>query len=241
MHRRLSAQDGPVGTSSSAKGFRRPRRGTAGCDDRPQDLLFLPQGYEPGYRYPLIVWLPDVRDGGVERFSLVKAMTFSSIRNFVAVLPRSGLEADPERAVWRAMDRACREASVHPGRIYLVGARDGGTEAFRIGCRHPGSFAGIVSLGGAFPFGETAFSRLAEVRRLPMLLCCHRHASEGPINRPSMDRTLRLFHAAGASLSVRIYPESRTLSKAMLGDVNRWVMEDVCGTVRPLSPILGGA
>ena len=55
--------------------------------------------------------------------------------------------------VWRAIDRATREANIHPARIFLVGDRSGGTEAFRIGCRHPHAFGGVVSLGGAFPLG----------------------------------------------------------------------------------------
>jgi hypothetical protein len=30
-------------------------------------------------------------------------------------------------------------------------------------------------------------------------------------------------------LAVRIYPQGRGLSRAMLGDVNRWIMGEVCG------------
>ena len=65
-----------------------------------------------------------------------------------------------------------------------------------------------------------------------MLLCCHRSQSTGVAEQT--DQTLRLFHAAGAMLAMRIYPGRKDLSKAILNDVNRWVMDDVCGTQVPV-------
>lgn len=191
------------------------------------DRLFTPLGYEPGYDYPLVVWLPDP---AARRFDLGRVMKRMSLRNFLAVQPvnEGGPQADREESVWRAIDHACDRASVHPRRIYLVGQGAGGTEAFRIACRHPRSFAGVVSLGGGFPLEETAFARLFEVRQLPMLLCCHHDAPEAAVRHT--DRTLRLFHAAGAMLAMRIYPGTNDFSKAILCDVNRWIMDEVCGT-----------
>ena len=73
-----------------------------------------------------------------------------------------------------------------------------------------------------------------------MLLCCQRRGGMCPVGPASMDGTLRLFHAAGASLSVRIYPDGRPVARAALGDANRWIMEQVCGTAHAASPVLGG-
>jgi phospholipase/carboxylesterase len=187
------------------------------------DGLFTPQGYEPGYDYPLVVWLPD-RAG---RFDIGRAMKRLSLRNYVAIAPDFDPRAGHE-PLWEAIERIRDRASIHPQRIYLVGQGSGGTEAFRIGCRHPEAFAGVVSLGGAFPLDEGLFARLADVRRLPMLLCCQR--SVCPEATCLTDRTLRVFHAAGAMLALRIYPDSKPLSKAILTDVNRWLMDEVCGT-----------
>jgi len=191
--------------------------------------VFLPQGYEAGYRYPLLVWLP--ADDG---FDLGRAMARVSLRNFVAVQaapPAAGGDiADP---VWDAVDRATARLSIHPDRIYLVGQGDGGRSAFRIACRHPTAFAGVVSLAGGFPLDEGLFARIADVRRLPMLLCCPQDADEAAAAQT--DRTLRLFHAAGAQLALRIYPAATgdRVSRAMLADVNRWVMDGVCGAAEP--------
>lgn len=202
------------------------------------DRLFTPLGYEPGYDYPLLVWLPDPAN---RRFDLGRAMKRVSLRNFLAVEPVLGEDdttaVDREDAVWRSIDRVCDRASVNPSRIYLVGQGAGGTEAFRIACRHPQAFGGVVSLGGPFPLEEGLFSRLFDVRRLPMLLCCHREASLEAARHT--DQTLRLFHAAGAMLAMRIYPGSNPLSKAVLADVNRWLMDEVCGTYTPVAASCG--
>lgn len=181
--------------------------------------VFVPQGYEPGYDYPLLVWLTDPTDAS---FDLAASMSRMSLRNFVAVHAAGG-----ETAVWRAIDTVRSRLSIHPRRIWLVGQGSGGTEAFRIGCRHADLFAGIVSLGGGFPLEEAAFARIDAVRRLPMLHCCRGAADDAAAAR--IDRTLRLFHAAGAMLAIRIYPGQCDPSRVALGDVNRWLMEEICG------------
>lgn len=198
--------------------------------------VFMPTGYEPGYAYPLLVWLPDPRR---RSFDLGRTMARVSLRNYVAVEPvAGGSPADPEAAVWDAIDRVCDRMSVHPRRIFLVGQGRGGTQAFRIACRHATAFAGVVSISGAFPHGERLFGRLADVRRLPMLLCCRRDAPADVV-RPT-DATLRLFHAAGAMLAMRVYPGDRDLSSTILADVNRWIMGEVCGASSAEPAACGG-
>lgn len=204
------------------------------------DRMFSPLGFEPGYDYPLLVWLPDPT--APKPFDLGRVMTRVSLRNFVAVEPvADGDAAEPgarEAAVWRAIDRVCDRVAIHPERIFLVGQGAGGSEAFRIACRHPQAFGGVVSLGGRFPLDEGLFARISEVRRLPMLLCCHADGSAADATHT--DRTLRLFHAAGAALAMRIYPGQHHLSKSILGDVNRWLMDEICGTSVPMRPACTG-
>jgi predicted esterase len=159
-------------------------------------------------------------------------MTRTSLRNFVAVQPRVAVGGAGAEGVWRAIDRVSSRLSVHPRRTYLIGQGAGGTAAFRIACREPESFAGVVSLGGSFPLDEGLFARIDALRRLPMLHCCR--SADVASDAAAIDRTLRLFHAAGATLALRIYPGGKDLSRSRLADVNRWIMEDVCGSAASL-------
>lgn len=187
--------------------------------------VFVPQGYEPGYDYPLLVWLTDP----AARFDLGRVMARVSLRNYVAVQPAAG-----ETAMWRAIDRVRDRLSIHSRRIWLVGHGEGGTAAFRRACQHPDLLAGAVSLGGWFPLGEPVFGRLDLIRRMPMLLCCS--AADVQERPDRTDRTLRLFHAAGGTLAMRIYQRGAMLSRVTLGDVNRWLMDELCGASSPLQP-----
>jgi phospholipase/carboxylesterase len=185
----------------------------------------VPQGYEPGYDYPLLVWLPDRET----HFDLGRAMTGVSLRNYVAVQPGGG-----DTACWRAIDRVTDRLSIHPRRIWLVGHRSGGTEAFRLACRHPDAFAGAVSLGGPFPLGEPILGNLDAIRRMPLLLCSK--ASDIAADHATLDQTLRLFHACGGTLAVRIYQKGHELSRTTLGDVNRWLMDELGAATSSLQP-----
>lgn len=189
--------------------------------------VFVPQAYEAGYDYPLLVWVP--APGG--DFDLARVMPRLSLRNFIAVEARGS-----ETAVWRAIDRVRDRLSVHARRIWLVGHAAGGSDAFRMACRHPDAFAGVVSLGGAFPLDEAAFARIEAVRRMPMLLCCRQES----LDAAHTDRTLRLFHAAGARLAMRIYRGSGELSRTALADVNRWLMDEICGSASAARAAVAG-
>ncbi len=204
---------------------RMPRRPTCSPAAHPKPTgprLFLPQGYEPGYRYPLLIWLPEAG----RLFDLGRSMSRLSLRNYVAI-EAAGSLADPDQAIWHACDTAMQSATIHPQRIFLIGVGTGGTTALRLACRHAGEFAGVVSLGGPFPLDEGCLARLTEIRRLPMLMCTDRTESAG--QGASIDRTLRVFHAAGTTLALRVYPAACRLTRGVLADVNRWVMETAIG------------
>ena len=201
---------------------RHPRRRPAAHPRQAGPRLFLPQGYEPGYRYPLLVWLPEAGSS----FDLGRAMSRLSLRNYVAIETQAE-PADADQALWDAVDRSTAAASIHPQRIFLIGVGQGGTSALRLACRHAAEVAGVVSLGGPFPLDEGSLARLSDVRRLPMLMCTDRSRCDQ--QAASIDRTLRVFHAAGATRAMRVYPSARRLTRGVLEGVNRWVMETVVG------------
>ncbi|MBX3442550.1 MAG: hypothetical protein KF774_09080 [Planctomyces sp.] len=119
----------------------------------------LPAHYEPGYRYPLIVWLqsPD-RAGRMETW-----LPRISERNAVSVavegpvLSPGGMghrrwsgEASAVAAAARRIDEAvaaaCEEFSIHSERVYLAGAGTAGAMALSVGMTSPQTFAGVAAI-----------------------------------------------------------------------------------------------
>ena len=99
--------------------------------------------------------------------------------------------------------------------------------AFRVAMNHPSRFAGVLSCCGPFPQDRKPLGNLSEARKLPVLLAVGRDSSEYPPNE--VCENLRLFHTAGLSITLRQYPTGQELSAQMLGDVDRWIIEQMTG------------
>jgi phospholipase/carboxylesterase len=97
--------------------------------------------------------------------------------------------------------------------------------AFRVAVNHPGRFAGVVSLCGAFPGNFSPLRRLEDVRRLPVFLAVGRDSSQYSPAQACND--LRLFHTAGISVALRQYPCRHELAPQMLRDLDRWIIEQI--------------
>ena len=228
-------------------------------------VLFSPMHYEPGYAYPLFVWL---HGSGANEQQIMRLMPLLSIRNYVAVAPQgidvsgpgntkdnvswsssidvmeiinNGIRSrawydwpqseeairDAERRVFDCISAARQKINIAENRIFLAGFGNGGTMALRLGLLNPESFAGVISIGGAFPMGNLPFRQWNTARDLPILLAVGEESTDFP---PAVAcETLELFHAAGLPIAVREYPCGQEIAPAMLQDVNRWIMELVCG------------
>ncbi|MGQ9575366.1 MAG: alpha/beta hydrolase [Thermoguttaceae bacterium] len=209
--------------------------------------FFAPLHYEPNYAYPLLVWLHGPNS---DEWQLMRIMPHVSMRNYVAVAPR-GLRVGPredqqeiwgwpqelesiqaaESRVFECIEAARRKLHVAPDRIFLAGFDCGGTMAFRVAANHPMAFAGVISLGGAFPSGQTPFCQWLHARRLAVLLAVGRDSLRYPPVRACQD--LRLLHAAGISVTLKQYPWADLLTAQVLGDVNRWVMQQIATPRQP--------
>ena len=130
-----------------------------------------------------------------------------------------------EQQIFDSIDVVMQKFHVHAARIFLAGFDCGGTMAFRIALSHPSNFAGVISLGGAFPRGRNPLAKLTEARRLPVFLAAGRHSTVYPAAEVCDD--LRLLHAAGLSITLRQYPCGHELPPQMLSDVDRWVMDQI--------------
>ena len=169
-------------------------------------------------------------------------MPLVSHRNYVGVGPRGTVaaraggvgfrwsqDADEieraERRVGAAIAAARRWLNIAPGRIFLAGYADGGTMALRIALAQPHAFAGVLSFCGPFPSTLRPLARVHDARHLKLLIANGRTARSYP--EAEVCRNLRLFHAAGMSVALRLYPCGDELTTNMLSDMDRWIMEQV--------------
>ncbi len=199
---------------------------------------FLPVNYEPAYAYPLIVWLHS--PGSSER-ELPQVMRHVSVQNFLAVGPRGSVKREGNHWAWsqtaegiaaaessvaEAIESAADRFRVHTDRVFIAGVGSGGTMALRLALQRPEWFAGAVSLDGPLPKGHQPLSRVNVAREVPLLLSASRE-SKG-YTQPLLCSDLALLHSAGCRVAIRQYPGDDDLTTAMLADVNRWIMEQVC-------------
>lgn len=205
--------------------------------------FFTPLHYEPNYAYPLLIWLPGA---GGDHLQLNHVMPHISLRNYAAASVRGAAGEEfneqgkpcswrstssdtllAEEAVFEAIDAACGKFHIARHRIFVAGYADGGTMALRLGLRRPECFAAALSLGGRFPTGDGPLARLAAARKLPLFIAQGRDAADYPVE--TLCDELRLFHAAGMSVTVRQYPCGDELDSQMLHDMDVWMMEHVTG------------
>jgi phospholipase/carboxylesterase len=208
--------------------------------------LFAPLHYERNYAYPLLIWL---HGPGTDERQLMRIMPAVSMRNYVAVAPRGvrivrqdGTEAwgwsqapeqiqQAEQQILDCVEDAQRRFHVSPSRLFLAGFDCGGTMAFRMAVSYPSKFAGALSIGGRFPQGQNPLGQWTQARRLAVFLAVGRDSLEYPPAKACDD--LRLFHAAGLSVTLRQYPCGHELSVQVLGDADRWIIEQITAPQDP--------
>ncbi|MDB4533423.1 hypothetical protein N9242_01025 [Vicingaceae bacterium] len=206
---------------------------------RANHTVFVPLHYERNYSYPLVVWL---HANGEDSQAMLRMMPDLSIRNYVAFAPEAPVSGEcggyswrndvdsiyaGEQSVYETIDDACSRLNIASERIFLIGSGAGGTMAFRVAFQRPELFAGVLSLNGALPSGETPLSRLNACRRLPVFWAhCRKDES---FSEESLCNQLRLLHIAGFAVTLRQYPCGLELMPQILGDSNSWIMEIING------------
>lgn len=217
--------------------------GSSPTTDRRWPLCFFsPMHYEPGYAYPLVVWLHS--DDSSEH-ELHHVMPHLSTRNYVAVAPRGGVDTPGERnsflwsqradqvaaasdAVQQAIERATRRFNVDASQVFLAGFGSGGEMALRLALASPLSYAGVVSINGPLPRGRNPLGQLKSVRRLPVMLVAGLESHCYPQERVCGD--LRLLHSAGVKLQIVHLPAGDELTTSVLRTINGWMMQQICET-----------
>lgn len=207
---------------------------------RPRSFM-VPLRYEPGYRYPLIVWL---HNDGYNEHQIQDVLPHISARNFVGVGVRGSLAIDSsgrrfawsptpaavarcEDAVWQSVDEACERYSIHRERIFLAGYGEGGTMARRIAFQRSSQFAGCIALGGRMPRGGAVLGNLHSARTLKNFWAIAINGQA--MSDDQFDDDIRLAANAKLRMDVRRYTTDDEMVTEVLRDVNIWAMEIVTG------------
>jgi phospholipase/carboxylesterase len=194
--------------------------------------VYLPTDYQPKYAYPLVVLFH--ANGECEEHA-TRFVPLLSRRNYVAVCVRGSVPLGP-RADGRpafgwgeTVDRGAKDAlayalatySVHPERVYLVGAGEGASAACRLALSRRDCVAGVVALNGALPADNI------RANNLRVLLT---HGSVNPVVPfAEARRASARLAASGATVRLSRYATSHRVHADMLRDANRWIMSQVTG------------
>lgn len=202
----------------------------------------LPDAYEPGYAYPLLV-LFHGRGGNEEQ--VLRIAPKISTQNFVYLSLRGpeplGRRPSGQKGfgwahqnaadmfgeyVRLAVELTRRTYHIHSERVYLVGVNEGCDAAYRAGFALAGKIAGVVALNGAMPRnaeGRPAMN-LADAQGMRLFLGQSTNAAETV--RSAMDEDFALLDAAGADVR-RSECDSTKIHASVLREINHWVVDAV--------------
>lgn len=199
--------------------------------------VFLPMHYEKNYAYPLIVWL---HSNGESVDQIQAVMPSVSMQNFIGIAPAAPaldrelnqmwlqepmIIDEANEAVVQAIDYATTRFKINPQRIFLAGAEQGATMAFRLAFQRPDLFGGVISLNGPLPTEQSLLGDWTRCRDLPVFWAHCRDSAD--FDQSTLCEQLKLLHVAGFSVTLRQYPGFKMMSDKMLSDCNAWVMESI--------------
>ena len=124
--------------------------------------VYVPTGYDPAKKYPVILYLHgrgargndnEKQIGGAHLGSVIQLFDMKypeRYRSFIAVFPQtqSSWFGDPAEDAVKALDQTVREFNGDPQRIYLAGLSLGGYGTWYLAAKYPNKFAAIVPVSG---------------------------------------------------------------------------------------------
>lgn len=204
--------------------------------------LCLPEGYTPGYAYPLIVWL---HDEGSDAEEIDDILPRISERNYIGIALQGNV-ARPVRCGWSSsedrlpavldqlnelVEAVADRFPIHPQRKYLAGFGAGGTLAWEVLLRQPSQWTGAICLSGEYPKIDHPLAMFRELQQRRLLVSTGLDCPPGQVKE--MIEAGRLMYSAGMQVGTRMYASGRTTpSDKMLRDIDRWVMDSIATAVR---------
>lgn len=203
--------------------------------------VHLPDHYEPGYSYPLIVWFHDDDSSETE---LGRFLPQISDRNYLGLAVRGNVAREQghgwslANADFPALVEQVRELCVamrrryhvHSERIYLAGHGAGALVALAVLLAEPDWFAGAACLKAGDELGRQPLTRYRDLAGKRVLLSTT--LDQRAIRLTDLVATGQVLYNAGMQVGTRIYEAgAKTPSTKMLRDIDRWVMQGLDSAV----------
>ncbi len=124
--------------------------------------VYIPAGYDPAKKYPVILYLHgrgargndnEKQIGGAHLGSVIQLFEMKHqerYRSFIAVFPQtqSPWFGEPAEQAIKALDQTVAEFNGDAQRIYLMGASIGGYGSWYLAAKYPKKFAAVVPVSG---------------------------------------------------------------------------------------------
>ena len=184
--------------------------------------VFVPENFEPEYRYPVVVWL-EASGAGFEARTWFPLITS---RNTLAISlrpPRPGRRGwgtsrchhrQALKYVGSSLAEVTAEVLVHPRRIFLAGREDGAAMAADLLCMKPEHFAGAILIDPTFGTARKPFDSRLDGRSSPALVATRQDADL---------QTLR--NRCGSHLEIETV--NGLTKTAFARTINSWLMRHV--------------
>lgn len=193
--------------------------------------VFTPDGYEPNYAYPLVVWF---HDAGESDHVLRRVMPVMSDRNALGIalrgerLRRNGFDwaagrvTAREKALEGAVREFKREYHVHTERVVLAGRGTGAVAAAELFFHRPDWYGGLAMFAAPPEAVPVDLNRREELIGKPVLL-------DLPFEHLGRSREdASRLAAAGVDVTVR-RARCGALRHETLRHLNKWLLGEVCG------------
>lgn len=194
--------------------------------------VYLPENYEPGYAYPLVIWLHG--DGGSEE-DIQLVMPLVSERNYIGMAIRAPSESwgeavhagtrEFEEDLHATVCRLRSQLHVHSERIYLAGFGAGATMAMQTLLNRPEWFAGAAMMGGQIPSAPYPVAQLNGLRGKRVFWTAGDSDRSIPVE--STGHALRMLHVAGMQTTIRTFEGGHQIVGGMLDGLNHWIMQGI--------------
>jgi len=184
--------------------------------------VYLPDGFEKNYSYPVLVWLSDESPAAFQQ-----RMREISDRNYVGIqIPWSASMNDmPEKQLPRieaAVNAVSQFANLHSERVYLAGERRSGAAALQAVLAAPLKFAGFLAIDPQVQHLSCSLNNFRTMKHLKGLL-----AVPGEKASPTVLGYAELLHAGGLQVRVQKYADNEPRALPRLLD--HFLMQQILG------------